>query len=150
MNYKPYTLNISDNNTRFQFQSVGKRGVFEKVIQFMQLSNGLYNLALLDYNPFTGDENDLSITDNGDMPEILATVMNATILFTTEFPDKTVYFRGSSKSRTRLYQISINKVYLDLQKDLTIYGSINNEWVPFEPNLSFDSFLIVKNVNNSD
>ena len=56
MNYKPYTLNISENNTRFQFQSVGKRGVFEKIIQFMSLSNGLYNLALLDYNPFTGDE----------------------------------------------------------------------------------------------
>ena len=116
MNYKPYTLNVNENKTRFQFQSVGKRGIFEKVIQFMPLPNGLYNLALLDYNQVTGEENNLSITDNGDMPEVLATVMKAIIIFFTEFPDRTVYFKGSSKSRTRLYQISINKVYLDLKR----------------------------------
>jgi len=32
MNYKPYALDINKDHTRFQFQSVGKRGVFEKVI----------------------------------------------------------------------------------------------------------------------
>lgn len=150
MNYKPYTLNINKDNTRFQFQSIGKRGVFEKIIQFRPLSDAIYNLALLDYNPLTHQENDLSITDNGDMPEVLATVMKAIKLFFIYYPDKAVYFKGSSKSRTRLYQISINKTYLDIEKDLIIYGSISNGWVPFEPNLSFDSFLIVKSVNNLD
>ena len=145
MSYKPYTLHINEDNTRYEFQSLGKRGIFEKVIIISLLDNPC-NLALLDYDPVTDEYTDLSITDNGDMKEILATVMHAIKLFLTVRPSKLIQFTGSSQSRTRLYQIAINKVHLDLKKDFEIYGWLNEEWVPFEPNLSFESFLIGKSI----
>jgi len=37
MHYEAYILTNNHENTRFQFQSIGKRGVFEKVI-FIKLS----------------------------------------------------------------------------------------------------------------
>ena len=146
MNHEAYTLRANEQNTRFQFQSIGKRGVFEKVISFGQLDGNIFNLALLDYNPSNGEESDLSITDNGDLKEILATALTAIRLFLDRYPDKFVYVKGSSKSRTRLYQISINKLYPFLKDDLSVFGLQNDRWFEVEPNHSFESFLITKKV----
>ena len=146
MNYEAYPLLAAEHNTRFQFRSIGKRGIFEKVISFSPLNEDIYNLALLDYNPVTGEESDLSVTDNGDLPKVLATVMKAIRFFLKEYPDRLIYVKGSTDSRTRLYQISINKVYPLLKNDLIVWGHQNAEWVEVEPNLSFESFLIAKKV----
>lgn len=144
MNHESYLLLATEQNTRFQFQSIGKRGIFEKVISFSPLSEIIFNLALLDYNPVTGEENDLSITDNGDLHQIMATVMKAILLFLDKHPEKVIYIKGNTESRTRLYQISINKVYPDLQHELFILGQQNENWHDFKVNESFDSFLIAK------
>lgn len=144
MNYQPYTFRSDEENTSFFFQSVGKRGIFDKLILLRPLSEEHYNLALLDYNIDTHEYSDISVTDNGDMPEVLATVMKAILFFLDKYPERKVNFQGSTRSRTRLYQIAINKIYPDIKKDLTIYGWINSEWIAFEPNLSFESFLIGK------
>lgn len=146
MNYKPYTFRSDEEYTSFHFQSVGKRGIFDKLILIRQLSEEHYNLALLDYNMNTREYSDVSITDNGDMPEVLATVMKAILLFLDKYPDRKLNFQGSTKPRTRLYQIAINKIYPDIKNDLTIYGWKNSEWIVFEPNLSFESFLIGKRI----
>ena len=144
MNYKPYIFRSDEENTSFHFQSVGKRGVFDKLILIRPLSEEHYNLSLLDYDINTQEYSDISVTDNGDMPEVLATVMKAILLFLDRYPDKKVNFQGSTGSRTRLYQIAISQIYPDIKKDLTIYGWKNSEWIAFEPNLSFESFLIGK------
>ncbi|GLU52983.1 DUF6934 family protein [Dyadobacter frigoris] len=68
MSSKPYTLHINEDNSIYQFQSIGKRGTFEKVIIISLLGNPC-NLALLDYDPVTDEYTDLSVTDNGDMKE---------------------------------------------------------------------------------
>jgi hypothetical protein len=144
MDYEPYNLFATEQNTRFQFQSIGKRGVFEKVISFVRLNDDIFNLALLDYDPRSGEESDLSISDNGDLPEILVTTMKAIMLFLEKHPEKYIYFKGSTESRTRLYQISINKTFSFLKNDLIVMGQQNGEWIHFEPNVSFESFLIAK------
>lgn len=144
MNYKPYTLDINKDHTRFQFQSVGKRGVFEKVILFQLLADDIYNLALLDYNPTSQEYSDLSVTNNGDMPEIFATVINAVTAFLKAYRNRKIYFEGTTSSRTRLYQIVINKIYNSDIQDLIILGLKNQEWHPFEPNINFEGFLIEK------
>ncbi|GLU52985.1 DUF6934 family protein [Dyadobacter frigoris] len=146
MNYKPYALNINEDHTRFQFQSIGKRGVFEKVILFQLLADDIYNLALLDYNPTSQEYSDLSVTNNGDMPEIFATVIKAVTAFLIEYQSKKIYFEGSTPSRTRLYQIVINKIYNSDNQDLIILGLKNEKWYPFERNIHFDGFLIKKKI----
>ncbi|SKB58782.1 DUF6934 family protein [Dyadobacter psychrophilus] len=147
MHYEAYCFTSNSENTRFQFQSVGKRGVFEKVIFITAMSDDIYNLALVDYNVETEEYNDISVTDNGDMPEVLATVLKAVTIFLNINPTKTIYFEGSSPARTRLYQIAISKIYNYDESEFLIQGSKGENWSIFEPNINFESFLIKKKRN---
>ena len=143
MGYEAYPFIFNEENTHFKFQSIGKRGVFEKAIAFTLIEDNIYNLALLDKDPVTQDYSDTSVTDNGDMPEVLATVMAITREYLNQYPDRRIYLVGNTASRTRLYQIAINKV-ADQIEDLIVFGYFNFQWSKFEPNRSFESFLIIK------
>jgi hypothetical protein len=142
--YEAYPTQSNDHKTRFQFQSVGKRGVFVKVLYFTPLAADIYNLSLVDYDKITGSYSDLTVTDNGDMPEVLVTVISAIHKFLDSTPGNKVYFEGSTRARTRLYQISISKVYDPVESDLLISGLRDDQWFPFEPNINFEGFLIEK------
>ncbi|WP_149242370.1 DUF6934 family protein [Dyadobacter sp. 32] len=144
MDYEAYPFRLNEENTHFKFQSIGKRGVFEKAIAFTLIEDNIYNLALLDRDPVTQDYTDKSITDNGDMPVVLSTVMAIIRDYLNQYPDRRIYLVGNSPSRTRLYQIAINKVSGQID-DLVVFGYSNFEWTKFEPNRSFESFLIIKN-----
>ncbi|OJV16903.1 MAG: hypothetical protein BGO21_29085 [Dyadobacter sp. 50-39] len=139
--YQAYLTESNEENTRFQFQSIGKRGVFEKVIFFTPLTSDTYNLSLVDYNTKTNSYDDLSVTDNGDMPEVLVTVISTIHRFLGSNPGKKIYFEGSTPARTRLYQIAIGKIYDPQKSDLLIKGLQDNQWFPFEPNINFQGFL---------
>jgi hypothetical protein len=142
--YKAYLTQSNKENTRFQFQSIGKRGVFDKLIYFTPLTIDTYNLSLVDYNTVTGSYDDLSVSDNGDMPEVLSTVISTIRKFLNSNPGNKIYFEGSTRARTRLYQIVISKVYNPEQSDLLISGLQEGHWLPFEPNINFEGFLIEK------
>lgn len=142
--YEAYLTTSNDENTRFQFQSVGKRGVFEKVIYFTPLTVDTYNLSLVDYDSATDSYDDLSVTDNGDMPEIIVTVISTIHKFLNSNPGNKIYFEGSTPARTRLYQISISKIYDPVQSDLLISGLQGGRWYLFEPNVNFEGFLVEK------
>jgi hypothetical protein len=143
MNYKPYPFILNEENTHFKFLSTGKRGVVEKAITFTLIEDDVYNLALLDFDPLTQNYTDQNITDNGDMPEILATVMAIIKDYLSQHTHHKIYLIGNTLSRTRLYQIAIGKVIHQLQ-DLCVLGYYKAEWIQFEPNTPFESFLIVK------
>ena len=93
MEYKAYPTLSNEENTRFEFQSIGKRGIVDKLILITPLSEEVYNVALLDYDPGLRDYSDLVVTDNGDMPEVLATVMQVILRFLDIHPDKIINFR---------------------------------------------------------
>jgi len=145
MNYEAYPFSRNEQNNSFQFQSTGKRGTFEKAIAFSLITDNIYNLALLDFNPLMQDYTDDSITDNGDMPEIMATVMAVAIDYLNDFPDRRIYLTGNTASRTRLYQIAISKVLKSISQYVTVLGYYNDLWIPFEPNMNFEGFLVTKN-----
>ncbi|MCF0053927.1 hypothetical protein LXM25_27885 [Dyadobacter sp. LJ53] len=94
----------------------------------------------MDFDPVTQDYIDDSVTDNGDMPEIMATVMAVILHYLNEHPARRIVLTGNSKSRNRLYQIAIGKVLEVVQKDLHILGYDGNEWLSFEPNGSSKVF----------
>lgn len=144
MHYEAYTLNANKENTRFHFKSKGKRGIFEKVILITRINHYLFNLSLLDYDLTAKQYSDIAITDNGDLPEVLATVLAAVKIFLNEHPDKSIYFEGSTSARTRLYQIVINKIYDPFTSEFEIFGMKNSVWTQFEANINYDGFLIEK------
>lgn len=125
--YEAYPFVLNEGKTHYHFQSIGKRGVFEKAIMFSPLSTTVCNLALLDFNPELSDYVDDTITDNGDMPEVLATVLKVVIDFLSKHPHRKVFISGNSSARTRLYQIVIGKVISDLQYVLEIKGGRNKQ-----------------------
>ncbi|MGG7662793.1 DUF6934 family protein [Dyadobacter sp. BHUBP1] len=140
----PYTANEATGH--FKFQSVGKRGIIDKAIELTQIAPDIYNLALLDFDPVTQDYVDDSITDNGDMPEVLATVMAVILDHLSQFPRSSIVITGNSPSRTRLYKIAISKIGDDIKHQLKILGYQRSGWRIFEPNQSYESFLIARNL----
>ncbi|WP_353721835.1 hypothetical protein [Dyadobacter sp. 676] len=110
------------------------------------MAPGIYNLALLDFDLVTQDYVDDSITDNGDMPEVLATVMAVFLDHLSQFPRSGIIITGNRPSRTRLYQIAINKTGDDVKRQLKILGYQRSKWRIFEPNQSYESFLIARNL----
>lgn len=142
--YQAYPVTFDIQNARFRFQSIGKRGVLDKVVEFIQIAPDIHNLALLDYDPITNEFSDISVTDNGDMPEVIATVITIIRSFLSSNSNQKVYFEGSTPARTRLYQIAISQVFDPGESDLSIEGYKDGQWVGFEPNIRFEGFLVKK------
>jgi hypothetical protein len=127
----------------FEFASIGFNGSIQKLIQFSQTDLiGVYNLAFGDKNLETGEIDDLAISNNGDIEKVLATVVAAVYTFTEKYPSSFVYATGSTKSRTRLYQIGITKYLEEGETDFSIYGQLNEEWYLFEKGVNYDAFLV--------
>jgi hypothetical protein len=117
-----YELIAGDDLFKFEFVSEGKCKII-KGIDFQQahLPN-LYNLAFGDINLETGKLDDLVVTNNGDAEKVLATVVAAVYAFTEQFPEAWIYASGSTKARTRLYRMGINKYFDIAQEKFDIIG----------------------------
>ena len=101
----------------------------------------LNNLAFGDKHPVTGGIDDLAVSDNGDTGKVLATVVAAVYVFFDNRPTAYLYAQGSTKARTRLYRIGINRFYKDMQQDFYLYGRIGEDFVDFEPDVEYEGFL---------
>lgn len=133
------------NELYFDFFSVGKKGVVYKRVRFHEISNyGFYNMGLCDVDPETGEENYNSITDNGDRDTVLATVAEICETFFNLYPLHTIYFKGTTDSRTRLYQMAINHYFYELDEKFDILGELGDKMTRFKKNTNYKSFLILK------
>lgn len=106
----------------------------------------VYNLGfgVLKINPETGlEEIDDSIkTNNGDRDKILSTVAFTALLFFDKHPDTIIYFEGSSPSRIRTYQMTLNRHSETLKKDFLIRGYTEDDYLPeeFEKDKNYVAF----------
>jgi hypothetical protein len=64
--------------------------------------------------------------------------------FFSKQPQAFVFAEGSTKSRTRLYQIGISNNIQTIEKDFKIYGFRNNIWEKFRCDCHYEAFLITK------
>src|SRR5690348_1112995 len=117
-----YDLIAGHDLFTYEFVSEGKCEVIKMVkFQKMHLPN-LYNLLLGDRNPETGELDDLVVTNNGDTEKVLVTVVAAIFDFTEKFPDSWIYATGSTKARTRLYRMGLNKYFDVAQEKFIMFG----------------------------
>ena len=82
------------------------------------------------------------ITDNKDSPKVLATVAFTAYTFTDKYPDAWIAISGSTKARTRLYQIGISNNWAKISADFVVLGFKNEAWERFEKNIPYEAFLI--------
>lgn len=128
----------------YRFDSIGIKGVIQKIVVYQPLEReNEFNLALLDY--VGGRFSDSSISDNGDMEKVLATVVLTFDYFFALQPQASIVFSGSDAARTRLYKIAIGKYEPIATKKFYIYGGREGVYEPFEPNENYDSFIIQQN-----
>jgi hypothetical protein len=143
MQYDVYKdLYIKEGYSVFEFFSIGKRGLIPKRITFIPTEyKDVYNLVLGDID-MDGEINDFSISDNGDRNKILATVIHAIDTYLNAYPDRIIFFIGSTKERTRLYRITIGLNHDRLSEKFNIFCQTEAGILPFQKNIEAISFLI--------
>lgn len=103
---------------------------------------GFYNLAFGDKDIVSGEISDTTVSNNGDTEMVLATVVSALYEFTHLNPEVWVYASGSTKSRTRLYRMGINKFLNEILNDFYLFGESGEDWVEFEKSIDFSGFIV--------
>ncbi|MFB6457170.1 hypothetical protein ACE38W_18000 [Chitinophaga sp. Hz27] len=143
MNHSSYeSIIIGDNNSAYEFFSIGPKGVILKRIYFSPTeSTELVNLSFGDIN-INGDIDDYSISNNGDMYKIIATICQTIEVFLQKFPNRKIYFKGSTKERTRLYRIVISKYIKEFELHFNIWVEQEDQFIPFHPNIEAQGFVI--------
>ena len=105
-----------------------------------------YNLTLADLQ-IDGTIDINTVSNNGDMVTILATVFQSLLVFFDEYPRSRVVFSGSSQSRTRLYQIALSKELHFFEDAFLIYGFKDDKIELFRRNQSYEGFVITLKTN---
>jgi hypothetical protein len=145
VNQKFYPFEASEDYLYFWFESKSNERRIAKVVEFAEIRENVFNLAFGDLDE-TGDLNDLIVSNNGDMYKILATVTQIVITFFSSYPDRQVYFTGSSQARTRLYRAILNREIESWSTMFAVKGVVKGEPIPFQSSIEFDGFLISRNL----
>lgn len=145
MNHETYRdLYIRDLFSVFEFFSIGPKGLILKKIVFSPTEYpDVHSLTFGDID-IEGEINDYSVSNNGDRNKILSTVAYAIDIYLNEYPDRYIYFTGSTEQRTRLYRIAISLNLDWLYTKWMIFCQNGNDFEPFERNKEAQGFLIKK------
>ena len=145
MNLETYKYSSGDNLLDFEFNSEGPRGKVIKAVRYMPMKvDGIvyFNLRFGDLNQKTGKVDDLAVTNNLDREKIRAIIAATVLECTRHFPDIMKYAQGSTRVRTRLYQIGISANWDKIDALLDVYGYEQDRgWQPFRKNVNYLAFL---------
>ncbi|WP_264537392.1 DUF6934 family protein [Flavobacterium sp. N1736] len=161
MNYPKYDFTSSTENITFEFISKGTNGNIGKAITYQCINEEIkiYNLCFGDnkgINKETGELNidDIAVSNNGDLEKILATIASSAYIFSETYPDRLIFFKGSTPARTRLYRRAICKEFDYISKTFAIFGAININGkiinVPFNASDDFYGFYIKAKCNEEN
>jgi hypothetical protein len=134
MDIERYQIENNISSVYFEFISIGSKGSIVKVIKYTKINDDplVYNLGFGDKNLTYETVDDRAVTNNGDTDRVLVTVAFTIYAFYKEYLDASVYLSESTTSRTRLYQININKFYDYISRDFIIYGELEKGFERFK------------------
>ncbi|SRR5258706_15751186 len=147
MNIRGYDYKTNEGFLDYEFYSEGPKGKIKKIVRYTPRNAGgvtYFNLGFGDWNKAKTKIDDLAISNNEDKDRILATVAATVLEFTMHFPDVWVYAQGSTKGRTRLYQMGIAANWNMIEPILLVYGFSNGKWQPFRKAVNYDAFITIR------
>ena len=148
MRKERYELEVASDVMTFEFVSIGPKGEIPKIVMYSEMyARGFYNLGFGDKKLTTGFIDDLVITDNKDSQKVLATVASTVYDFTDKYPEAFIVAKGSTKVRTRLYQMGISNNLEEITTDFKVLGRKDGTWYRFEKNIAYDAFSITLKKN---
>ncbi len=110
---------FNEENTIYTFLSKGKVDL-PKVVIFQKINDNLFCLVLTDYNVLTGEISDETISNNGDITLIMATVIKIILDFISKNTDSCIILKGNTTQKQKLYNRIINNNYNELMNLITI------------------------------
>lgn len=143
MDLEFYPVTVKNHGRLFEFESVSETKRIIKRVKFdiLNKASQFYNLALTDVVK-AGVTSDIVVSDNADMPKVMATVIHCLLQFLENHPSATVLVRGNSPARNRLYRAVINREISNVKNFLEIYGTDGTDAEPFRTNTHYEAFFI--------
>lgn len=146
MNADHYLLARDEDLPAYYFFSEGNKGRVKKGVLFQLVDEyeQLYNLAFGDWDEETGHLDDMVRTDNRDTQKVLNTVAIAVVDFMDNNSGARLVARGSTGSRTRLYQMNILRNLQAISEQYDVQGLNNGRLEAFSDGVNYEAFLLTK------
>ena len=117
-NIKPYI-----QKPIYDFYSQGPKGIILKRAVYQITSEpNVWQLIMGDYDKNLNKLDIYNVTNNNDREKILATVGVTLYSFFSKKHYTMVYAKGSTRARTRLYQMGISMILDEYITDFDVYG----------------------------
>lgn len=147
--YDHYT---NASKTIFEFVSEGPKGRIRKLVEYVPVdANDIYNLGFGDASESEVLYDDMIVSNNGDSVKVLATVAATVYEFTDRYPKAAVLATGSTRSRTRLYRMSITRHLREIREQFAIFGYCrSNYWEEFNKEKDYEVFLLTRIENRKE
>nr|WP_295934559.1 hypothetical protein [uncultured Dyadobacter sp.] len=138
-----YTFQSDDSQVYFTFESVSRKKTIRKIVMFTPFEDNelIYNLALLDIL-LDGQWSDDVKSHNFDLSKVMATTIRCIFEFIESHPNCSVYFKGNSAAKTRLYRIVIARQLPEIKEYFEIYGIRNEQPESFRIGMAYDAFIL--------
>lgn len=136
-----YQYKTNSSFLDYEFESTGPKGTIKKVARFIEIGENVYNLGFGDLIESTGEINDSIVSNNGDAEKVLMTLANIIYDFTTIYEGATVFIQGTTLSRSRRYQMGINKYWPQISLIFEVLGLINNKWEQIRIGENYNAFI---------
>jgi len=147
MNLEHYPYLSSRDYLDYEFYSEGSKGRIKKLVVYQKINDEplVYNLAFGDEDPENGTLLDKVTSSNDDRDTILATIAHTIGDFSDHYGRPMIHIVGSTIVRTRLYQMSISKIYDEICAVYTVQGYRDGAWEFFQKNANYEAFVVQKN-----
>lgn len=130
---------------RYEFSSKGPKGIIRKIVEYDSMKFQpflIFNLSFGDWDAHTGESNDTVVSNNKDRKKILSTVAATVLEFIRDRPKAVVHAKGSTPSRTRLYQMGLCLILSEIKYELDVFGRKNGVWYKFKKGINYDAFMV--------
>jgi hypothetical protein len=139
-----YSFESSPDALVFEFDSISENKIIRKAVIYEDI-HGYENLVQLGFGDITehGEIDFITVSRNKDRDKILATVAQTMVVFFEKYPNKKLYFRGSTDTRTRLYRSLISK-FIEVVEPYFIVIGLKQDGTPekFILNQDYNAFII--------
>jgi hypothetical protein len=110
MDHTPYmNLQALPDFSAFQFSSTGTAGTVVRQVRFSGQKDGrIYHLDLRDL-PAGKKSDPALLADNGDMDQVMATVIQIIEIYTERYPRRTIRLKGNTGQKAQLYRAALDK-----------------------------------------
>jgi uncharacterized protein DUF6934 len=105
----------------FEFPSIGKKRLLKQVVFSKMEYSPAYNLSLGTVLE-NGTVNFLDSSNNGDVVKVFSTIINCVKIFSGDFPDRLIFFKGNTEQKTRVYNEILRRHYDEFSIDFNIFG----------------------------